>query len=823
MTMMALTRRRHRGLHLWMLALGLLGIGLLGVLLSRSTVQAIPEGDVQFAVTQSPAGGSTVQVGSTLTLDVQATVTNAPVGIPLYFEYDYPAGLGFVSGVSSPPGVNCTDNVPSAGVVRCDYGLVLAGARVPITLTFQVNTSVVTLASQAMIRGGTSDGAPDTAADGSDDTYTGAGAVTVFSPALITAGGSGAPASVFEGSPTTYTATLLNTSGVGTGSFNSALVFTNGIVTGVSCTTSAAPNGAAAGSGTPTATCTASNLGAGETLTITATVAASNTSNGADIAVTLSAPALGISAGLSGVTVDEVGLDSTGGPLTTGQPINVCTGLVPADVPDDAAAGAAQPNNASLIGQSSSNVLLQVADFQVAGPGAGTISAATGCATNQSGVRFTPSVGGSYTVTALYNTGGTNVLALTVGGATNPVPALSLLSPATATAGGPQFTLTVTGSGFVAASTVNWNGSALATTYVSATSLTAIVPAANLASPTSANVTVVTPAPGGGASNALPFTVSAAPNPVPTVSALSPNTIGAGSAQFSMTVTGTNFVAASVVRWDGADLSTSYNSATSLTATVPAAKVAAAGAANVTVFNPAPGGGTSVTPVTFTITASAAKLAFTTQPGAGVAGSALAAQPVVAVQTSSNATVTSDSTTSVTLALNGSGTLTCTGGLSKTAAAGVVTFAGCSVTPAGTGYTITASAVGLTSATSGSFDVSDAPPTTSTQVTVSNPSSTPIPRSRLTFAIGAGSLDASAVSFIIKRKSDGKYFNVTTGDWQTDLVLNAAVHGTGSAWALEIDGEMRRKFAGTVVTLEARVTTSSTVYVNATIPELTIR
>ena len=86
MTMMALTRRRHRGFHLWMLALGLLGIGLLGVLLSRSTVQAIPEGDVQFAVTQSPAGGSTVQVGSTLTLDVQATVTNAPVGIPLYVE-----------------------------------------------------------------------------------------------------------------------------------------------------------------------------------------------------------------------------------------------------------------------------------------------------------------------------------------------------------------------------------------------------------------------------------------------------------------------------------------------------------------------------------------------------------------------------------------------------------------------------------------------------------------------------------------------------------------------------------------------------------------
>ncbi len=823
MTMMALTRKRHRGLHLWVLALGLFVLGILAVTLSRSTVRAIAEGDVQFAVTQAPAGGSTVQVSSTLTLDVQATVTNAPVGIPLYFEYDYPAGLSFVSGVSSPPGVTCADNLPSPGVVRCDYGLVLAGPRVPLTLTFLVNTSVTTTASQAMIRGGASDGAPDTAADGSDDSYTGAGAITVFSSSTILAGGSGTPATVFEGSSTSYTATLQNTSAVSTGGFNSALVLANGIVTGVTCQTNAAANGASGGSGTPAATCSGSSLAPGDTLSITATVAASNSSNGADISVALSAPALGISASLAGVAVDELGLDSTGGPLTVGQAVNVCTALVPADVADDAAAGAAQPNNSSLIGQTSSNVLLQVADFQVAGPAVGAVTAATGCATNQSGIRFTPGAGGSYTVTALYNTGGTNVLALTVGGASNPVPAMTLLSPSTAMAGGPQFTLTVTGSNFVAASVVNWNGVALATTFGGATSLTAVVPAANITSPTSANVTVTTPAPGGGTSNALAFTVSAAPNPVPAVSALSPNTIGAGAAQFSMTVTGSNFVPGSTVRWDGADLATTYNSPTSLSAVVPAAKVSAAGAANVTVFNPAPGGGTAVTPVTFTITASAAKLAFTTQPGAGVAGSALGAQPVVAVQTASNATVTSDSTTSVTLALNGPGTLTCTGGLAKTVTAGVASFAGCSVTPAGTGYTITASAAGLTSATSGAFDVTEAPPTSSTQVTVTNPTSAPIPRSRLTFAIGTGSLDASAVSFIIKRKSDGKYFNATTGDWQTQLVLNTAVHGSGSAWSLAITGEARREFAGTVVTLEARVTAASTVYVNATIPEISIR
>lgn len=825
MTMMALTRQRHRGAHLWLLAAGLLAVGIVSVVLSRSGAQAIAEGTVGFTVSQTPAGPATVQVGSDVTFSITPT-TSATTG--LLVEFDYPQGaLSFQGWTSSPVGVVCSDNTPASGVVRCDYATtppytVPATTLATLTLNFKANGSFSTSPSDFAVRAHPLDTSTDSGADG-DDTVSGAGAITVFGPLLVTTGGSGSPSAVFEGSSTSYTATIANNAAVATGSFNSAVVFTNGIVTGVSCSTNLSANGFGSGSGSPTATCTGSDLQAGETLTITASVAVQNTANGADVTATLSVPALGISTGLSGVTVDEVGLDSTGGPLTVGQPINVCTGAVPADVADDAAAGSAQPNNSSLIGQTSSNILLQVADFQVAGPGVGSVSAATGCATNQSGVRFTPSTGGSYSVTALYNTGGTNVLTLSVGGASNPAPAISLLSPSTASAGGPQFTLTVTGSNFIPSSVVNWNGAPLATTYGSGTSVSAIVPAGNIASVSTANVTVTNPGPGGGTSSILTFNVTAAPNPVPTVSALSPNTIGAGAAQFSMTVTGTNFVAGSVVKWEGADLATTFNSSTSLTATVPAAKVTSAGAANVTVFNPSPGGGTTVTPQTFTITASAAKLAFTTQPGAGVAGSALAAQPVVAVQTSSNATVTSDSTTVVTLTLNGSGTLTCTGGLQKAAAAGVAAFTGCAVTPAGTGYTITATASGLTSATSGAFDVTAAPPTSSTQVTVTNPSNAPIPRSRLAFAIATGSLDASAVSFIIKRSSDGQYFNATTGSWQAELVLNTAVKGTGSAWSLEITGEARRQFAGTVVTLEARVTAAGTVYVNSAIPSLNIR
>lgn len=93
----------------------------------------------------------------------------------------------------------------------------------------------------------------------------------------------------------------------------------------------------------------------------------------------------------------------------------------------------------------------------------------------------------------------------------NPVPAISSLSPSNVTAGGIGFTLTVFGRNFVsgsAGSVVKWNGSPLATNYVDATRLTATVPAADIASPGTASVTVFNPTLGGGTSNAAIFTVN---------------------------------------------------------------------------------------------------------------------------------------------------------------------------------------------------------------------------------------------------------------------------------------------------------------------------
>jgi hypothetical protein len=56
-----------------------------------------------------------------------------------------------------------------------------------------------------------------------------------------------------------------------------------------------------------------------------------------------------------------------------------------------------------------------------------------------------------------------------------PSVTLTTLAPDTAVAGSGDLIVTATGSGYTTSSTVKWNGVALTTNYVSATSLTATV------------------------------------------------------------------------------------------------------------------------------------------------------------------------------------------------------------------------------------------------------------------------------------------------------------------------------------------------------------
>jgi len=185
----------------------------------------------------------------------------------------------------------------------------------------------------------------------------------------------------------------------------------------------------------------------------------------------------------------------------------------------------------------------------------------------------------------------------------NPIPEVTALSPATVLQNSGAFTLTVVGTGFVSGAEVRWNGSARVTSFVSPSRLTVAITSVDLATAGQFSVTVSNPPPGGGVSSSAVFTVTA-PNPLPQLTSLNPATAVQGSSGFTLTVNGAGFVDGAVVRWDGQNRTTTFVSATQLTAQISAGDLAGAGTATVTVVNPSPGGGISGS-ISFAITSPA--------------------------------------------------------------------------------------------------------------------------------------------------------------------------------------------------------------------------
>ncbi|TLZ26044.1 MAG: hypothetical protein E6K27_09070 [Gammaproteobacteria bacterium] len=185
------------------------------------------------------------------------------------------------------------------------------------------------------------------------------------------------------------------------------------------------------------------------------------------------------------------------------------------------------------------------------------------------------------------------------GGGYNPMPAISSLAPASASAGAAAQTLTINGAGFVAASTVTYDGAARTATYVSASQLTVQLTAADQMTAGSYAVVVTNPAPGGGSSNSVTFTVTAS-NPMPAVTSLSPPSATAGAAGQTLTINGSGFMATSTVTYNGVPHTAAFVSATQLTIQLTAADQAMLGSYAVIVTNPPPGGGASAS-VSFTV------------------------------------------------------------------------------------------------------------------------------------------------------------------------------------------------------------------------------
>ena len=136
---------------------------------------------------------------------------------------------------------------------------------------------------------------------------------------------------------------------------------------------------------------------------------------------------------------------------------------------------------------------------------------------------------------------------------------------------------------FVSGAQINWNGTALTTSFVSANQLQATVPA-NLI--TSAGTVAITVTSNGATSQPQNFIINA-PLEIDTIN---PVLIAVGVNGFTLTVDGVGFVSGAVVQWNGTALTTTPISVNQVTAQVPASLVTSPITASITV---AAGGGTS--------------------------------------------------------------------------------------------------------------------------------------------------------------------------------------------------------------------------------------
>jgi hypothetical protein len=170
------------------------------------------------------------------------------------------------------------------------------------------------------------------------------------------------------------------------------------------------------------------------------------------------------------------------------------------------------------------------------------------------------------------------------------IATVTSLSPASVAAGSPALTLTVNGSGFGSDSTVLWNGVSRATSFVSTNQLTAVITAADLATPGTIQISVSN---GGTVSPNVPFIIA---GPVVTLSAkiltfaLQP--VGSASAAQTVTVrnSGTTPLTGLSIGLTGADSGSFVaNSACGSSLAVSDSCVVSV------VFNPASAGGKQAT------------------------------------------------------------------------------------------------------------------------------------------------------------------------------------------------------------------------------------
>jgi len=204
-----------------------------------------------------------------------------------------------------------------------------------------------------------------------------------------------------------------------------------------------------------------------------------------------------------------------------------------------------------------------------------------------------------------------NLVPFTVTVGTYPVPTISYFNPPQVVAGGAAFTMQVVGNNFASTAVLQVNGSARPTTVIFPNQLSAQIPASDIAAAGTAHITVSNPTPGGGPSAPAVLTI-ATPNPVPTITSISP-TSGETGFGAHVIINGTNFVALPNVYFNGTFVGSSFISSTQLTTDFNIGNLTP-GVYPLTVVDPFPGGSATTN---FTVTGPP-DFSFTVAAGQGV-------------------------------------------------------------------------------------------------------------------------------------------------------------------------------------------------------------
>ena len=191
-------------------------------------------------------------------------------------------------------------------------------------------------------------------------------------------------------------------------------------------------------------------------------------------------------------------------------------------------------------------------------------------------------------------------------------PSITSIAPSQVVAGSGATTLSITGSGFTTATTVEVAGIPDATTYISSTQISVAVTAAQTASV--GTFAVIAKNGKAASTSAVSLTVTVPSAPI--LASVSPATALAGSSATTVTLLGQNFTPATTVTIDGIAVPDTYISPTSVTIVIPATDLTNAGTLSIVAKNLT----AASAAVSFTVTAVAAPLISSISPASFSAG-----------------------------------------------------------------------------------------------------------------------------------------------------------------------------------------------------------